>query len=103
MPDIEQIAGSVPFPPGLFPWAWERVKNSEHAWLTCHCVLLMNRPEEVRGGFFYRPHFESMPTLNWDRKVRRDPNGRLPTCILGSPPTLSTSYFAPTGMQSAWA
>lgn len=94
--------------PGIEPanvgrWLFRAFQKSEHAWLTGHFGPPIKIPGPVHGGYVFRPHFASTPTRNWANKVRRDPNGRLPNCLLGYPPTLTTSYFAPTEMQSAWA
>jgi hypothetical protein len=76
--------------------------RGEHAWVTSHNGPCVNLPGNVRGGFLQRPHFWSSSTRNWERKIRWDPEGVLPACLMGHPPDLRTSYGAPTQAQSAW-
>jgi hypothetical protein len=90
MPDVEVIKERIP----AFTYKGER------AWLTTHVGSGVSLPPVM--GFVFRPHFYSVATLNWARKMRRDPDRLLPSCLLGSPPSITTSYLGPTDAQSAW-
>jgi hypothetical protein len=77
--------------------------KGERAWLVERRSAEVNMPWTVASGSWVTwPHWCSQPTLQWKRKVLRDPDRVLPGFLWGAPPTFRVPYRSRAESQAAY-